>query len=149
MPLDFFRVSKKGIDIDYQTQWLCGSGAPGGSTTDSALVEPSSLYTDTAGTDLYQKIGAGAGLDKWLKIAKVGEDLSVENSKRIDEPSGGGFPKITYFGRAAPGALESASVWLIQEITELNSEGDTDIKYANGVALFDQAWDDRLIITYT
>lgn len=148
MPLDFFRVDKKGIDLDFQTQWICASGIPGASGTDSSLVEPSSLYTDISGTDLYQKIATGTGTDKWLKIAKVGEDLVVENAKRIDEVPGG-FPKRTYFGRAAPGSTESASVWLVQRISELNAEGDLSIEYANGVALFDQAWDDRLIITYT
>jgi hypothetical protein len=147
MPLDFFRISKKGIDIDYQTQILCGSGVPGGG--DSALVQPSSLYTDTSGTDLYQKIAAGAGLDKWVKIAQVGVDLDVENAKRLDEVPGGGFPRITYFGRAAPGTLDAESVWLIQRISEINSDGDLDIEYANGVALFDQVWDDRTGLTYS
>jgi len=149
MALDFFRVNKKGIDLDYQVQILCGSAIPGSAGTDSALVQPGSLYTDTSGASLYQKITAGSGTDKWVKIAQVGVDLDMEFSKRIDEPGPGGFPKITYFGRANPGASESASVWLIQEISETNNQGDTDVKYANGVALFDQAWTDRLIITYT
>jgi len=73
----------------------------------------------------------------------------VENAKRLDEPAGGGFPKITYFGRAVPGALNASAVWLIQEISELNNEGDLEIKYANGVALFDQIWNDRTGLTYT
>ena len=149
MPLDFFRVDKKGIDLDFQTQWICASGVPGTGGTDSALVQPSSLYTDLTGTDLYQKSAAGSGTDKWVKIAQVGVDLDVENAKRIDEVPGAGFPKITYFGRATPGALNAAAVWLIQRISETNSDGDLDIEYANGVALFDQVWDDRTTFTYT
>ena len=149
MPLDFFRVDKKGIDLDFQTQWICASGVPGAGGTDSALVEPSSLYTDTNGTDLYQKTAAGTGLDKWVKIAQVGVDLDVENAKRIDEVPGPGFPRVTYLGRAAPGTLNAAAVWLIQRISETNSDGDLDIEYANGVALFDQVWDDRTTFTYT
>lgn len=150
MPQDFTGV-KKGLDFDFKFQVLTGSGIPGvtGDSASSAVLV-SSLYSnhDPADPTLWQKILPGAGNDKWQKIAKIGADLDVENAKRLDEPSGGGFPKVSYFGRAAPGTLNSASAWLIQEISELNSDGDLDVKYADGVALFDKSWDDRTGLTY-
>lgn len=149
MPLDFVGA-KKGLEIDFSFQIITGSGVPGVSgDSSSSAVTVGAIYSDTdpAAPALWQKILAGAGADKWQKVARVGADLEVENAKRYDEAAGG-LPKTSYFGRAAPGTLDSASSWLIQEIIELNNQGDLEIRYADGVALFDKSWDDRTGLTY-
>jgi hypothetical protein len=151
MPLEFTGI-KKGIEIDFDFQLTGGSALPWDNSAIDLATTVGAIYgfTDASDSSLYQKTAAGIGEDKWQKIALIGTDLDVEYAKRYDEPSsGGGFPKVAYFGRAAPGALNSASSWLIQEISELNNQGDLEIKYANGVALFDKAWDDRTGLTYT
>lgn len=150
MPLEFTGI-KKGIEIDFDFQLTGGSALPWDNSAIDLATNVGAVYgyTDSADSSLYQKILVGTGQDKWQKIALVGTDLDVEYAKRFDEPAAGGFPKTSYFGRAAPGALNSASSWLIQEITELNNQGDLEIKYADGVALFDKAWDDRTGLTYT
>jgi len=67
MSLDFFRI-ERGLELDESVQYLQGSGAPG-AIGDTAAALVGSVYTDNATGDLYTKIAAGTGLDKWQKMA--------------------------------------------------------------------------------
>lgn len=59
---------EKGLQIDSSSAYLTGSGVPGSTAdTDAAIV--GSFYTDTATGGLFGKNTAGAGTDKWKKIA--------------------------------------------------------------------------------
>ena len=64
MAQDLFRVMG-GIQIDESVQILEGAGVP---SLDAPL---GSVYSDTSSGSVgyYQKIGAGAGADKWLRLA--------------------------------------------------------------------------------
>lgn len=67
MSLDFFRV-ERGLQLDEVTSYLTGNGDPG-SSSDTIAVEVGSVYTDIASGSLWTKIAAGAGVDKWQKMA--------------------------------------------------------------------------------
>jgi len=73
MSLDLFRISH-GLDIiaeDYSSSvyYLQGTGIPGGDTGVQDEAPVGSVYTDNATGDLYTKITAGTGTDKWSKQA--------------------------------------------------------------------------------
>lgn len=53
----------------------------------------------------------------------------------------------TYLGFAAPGALTSASVWLIQRLTFTGP--DILMEFADGNAEFDNVWDNRASLSYS
>lgn len=67
MSLDFFRI-ERGLEIDDAVQYLQGSGVPG-AAGDTAAAQVGSVYTDALTGDLYTKIAAGTGTDKWQKMA--------------------------------------------------------------------------------
>lgn len=67
MSMDFFRI-ERGLELDEKIQYLQGTGAPG-AAGDTAAAEVGSVYTDNATGDLYTKIAAGAGTNKWQKMA--------------------------------------------------------------------------------
>jgi hypothetical protein len=67
MSKNFFDI-EKGLQIDTNSVYLTASGAPG-STTDTDAVGVGSHYTDTADGSVYAKVTAGAGTDKWKKLA--------------------------------------------------------------------------------
>jgi hypothetical protein len=56
---------------------------------------------------------------------------------------------IIYRGEASPGSSESVAVWRIRRLTFTGAEGDVTEEWANGAALFDQVWDDHLILSYS
>lgn len=68
-------------------------------------------------------------------------------ARRVDEVSS----TVTYIGDAAPGSIESASVWRIQKITFGSgaTEGDITIEWADGDLLFDNDWSQRLTLSYS
>lgn len=67
MSLDFFRVDS-GLQIDDKTTYLTGNGTPG-TSADTIAVLVGSVYTNFADGSVWSKIAAGAGVDKWQKLA--------------------------------------------------------------------------------
>jgi hypothetical protein len=67
MSQDFFRV-ERGVELDESVQMLQGAGAPG-AAGDTSLAPVGSTYQDHATGDLYTKIAAGVGTNKWQKLA--------------------------------------------------------------------------------
>jgi hypothetical protein len=67
MSLDFFRI-ERGLELDDSVQYLQGNVAPGASG-DTAAALIGSVYTDNTTGQLYTKIAAGTGIDKWQKMA--------------------------------------------------------------------------------
>lgn len=72
-------------------------------------------------------------------------DVNIVNNKAhallVDESG-----SITYVGLAEIGSLEAAAVWQIKKIEIQGSV--TSVKYADGDANFNNAWDDRISLTY-
>jgi len=60
---------------------------------------------------------------------------------RIDESTA----VVTYVGKAATGSATSSSVWQLQK---LDSTSGLAITWADGDALFNNAWDNRASLTY-
>lgn len=52
--------------------------------------------------------------------------------------------EYTYFGKAAPGSLETASVWQVFRI-----DADGTLLFAGGTAGFTNRWDQHLTATYS
>lgn len=67
MSMDFFRI-ERGLELDEKIQYLQGAGVPG-AAGDTAAAEVGSVYTDNQTGDLYTKIAAGTGINKWQKMA--------------------------------------------------------------------------------
>ena len=61
---------------------------------------------------------------------------------RLDEVSS----TITYIGEADPGSAEASNVWRIKQLEDLAP--DLNITWASGIADFEFAWTDRLVLTY-
>jgi hypothetical protein len=67
MSQDFFRI-ERGLELDETVQILQGSGIPG-VTGDSVDAPVGSTYQDSSDGSLFTKITAGAGAEKWQKMA--------------------------------------------------------------------------------
>ncbi len=76
MSQDFFDI-EKGLQIDSSSVYLTGSGVPG-ATADTDAVIVGSHYTNTADGGVFMKVTAGAGTDKWKKLAT--EDFAGQQS---------------------------------------------------------------------
>lgn len=57
-------------------------------------------------------------------------------------------PTLAYFGRAEPGSATSAAVWQIKRL-DIGADGDVDVTWADGDALFNNVWDDRASLSYS
>lgn len=53
---------------------------------------------------------------------------------------------LSYSGKAAPGSLPSSPVWQIKRVVITGSDIVAD--FADGDALFDNVWDDRVSLSY-
>lgn len=100
------------------------------------MVERRALIIDSAGhtrelptgDTLYGSGGGGGPIDYTKRV----DDVSID---------------ILYVGAAAPGSLESASVW---QIYKADFTGTSVVKtYASGTADFDKIWDNRTGYTYS
>jgi hypothetical protein len=69
--------------------------------------------------------------------------ISATTALRIDEPSA----TITYVGEADGGSLDSDAVWRIKKITV--SGAVTKVEWANGIAKYENIWDNRATYTYS
>jgi len=89
---------------------------------------------DEPPNDTYWGVLAAAGVDG-------GDNVPV--AVELDDAGGG----VTYVGKADPGTATSASGWQIQRITETGA--DISIEWADGDALYNNVWDDRLSLSYS
>ena len=53
---------------------------------------------------------------------------------------------VTYLGYAQPGTVTSSATWAIKRIIETGN--DASIMWADGDRVYDNTWDDRLILSY-
>jgi len=84
MALDFFRITK-GLELD-NIQLLEGSGVPG-AAGDTSLAPVGSIYTDESNGDLYTKVLAGVGTNKWELLAtKTYVDMQIGATISWREP---------------------------------------------------------------
>lgn len=85
--------------------------------------------------------------DHESRITVLEADAVATFAQRIDDTTAS---TVYYFGEAAPGTLDAASVWRISRITFITpGEDDVDIEWADGDSSFDNVWDDRLILGYS
>jgi len=70
----------------------------------------------------------------------------VEDAVQVAVRFDGAAAPILYYGEAAPGSSDSASVWRIQRID--TSTGVT-IQWAGGAASYNQAWSNRAVLSYS
>lgn len=117
------------------TSVFTANGAPG-----AGLGGDGDVYIDADNGDIYQKITGS-----WSLQGTPGSMALTVRSDTIDPTV---FPEITYRGDALPGTLTSALLWRVQRLT-LQSDGDTEIVFADGDDNFDNIWDNRLSLTYT
>jgi hypothetical protein len=55
---------------------------------------------------------------------------------------------LAYVGEAVPGTLDSAPAWRIKRLT-IAADDDVTTEWADGNANFDNAWADRLTLSYS
>jgi hypothetical protein len=70
-------------------------------------------------------------------------------TKRIDFTYPTTASDVIYKGEAMVNSATSAAVWQISKTTINNVDGDVVEIWADGDALYDNIWDNRLSITYT
>jgi hypothetical protein len=89
-------------------------------------------------------VGSLLGFDGYVWTPLEGDTMY---NKEIDEIAGGDL----YIGEALPGTLTSEAKWRIQfvDFTKTGSLEDISITWADGDALFDNVWDDRLTLSYS
>ena len=98
------------------------------------------------GTNLeFKKLGA-MGPDTTVDLSSLGGGGEVSQAQRVDEVGA-----VMYIGTAVPGTIESAALWAIKRLTFVTTGADTDIdtEWADGAAVADQVWDDRLALSYS
>jgi hypothetical protein len=112
-----------------------GNGAPG-----AGLGNDGDVYTDADNGDIYTKITGS-----WSLQGSPGSMALTTRSDTIDPTV---FPEVTYRGDALPGTATSGALWRVQRLT-MQSDGDTEIVFADGDDNFDNIWDNRLSLTYS
>jgi hypothetical protein len=111
------------------------AGAPGG-----GLGNDGDQYIDTDNGDIYTKVTGS-----WNLQGNINEVAQTTRSDTIDPEI---FPEVTYRGDALPGTTEAAALWRVTRFT-LQSDGDTEVLYADGNDSFDNIWDNRLSLSYS
>lgn len=125
-----------GADGVDGTSVYTGNGAPG-----AGLGNNGDVYIDADSGDIYEK-SAGT----WNLVGNVG--IPVAQTTRSDTIDPTAFPEVTYKGEAAAGVLTSAASWRISRLT-IQSDGDTEILWADGNTNYDNIWDNRLSLSYS
>ncbi len=92
------------------------------------------------------------------QVVSVGEQgPTAEDAVKLAEEidfviTGAGPSEITtiFRGEAATGSITSAAVWRIRKsVVESGVDDDTTVTWADGNALFDNIWDDRLTLSFS
>lgn len=113
-----------------------GNGVPS-----AMLGSDGDVYIDADNGDIYEKT-----MGSWGLIGSPG--VGVAQTTRTDTIDPTVFPEVTYKGTAAAGSLETATVWRIQRLT-VQSDGDTEVLWADGDTNYDNRWDQRLSLSYS
>lgn len=97
------------------------------------------------GTTIKGKTTAGQNVE--VQVDSEGRLISIpveENlTSRIDDTS---VADMIYIGKAVIGSAESAEVW---QVSRLDVSNGLVRLWANGDALFNNAWDDRVSLPYS
>lgn len=142
--------AERGFSIEEITNIIPVDGPPGVSG-DSTTVGPGSMAMDysTVPAGLYVKRLAGAGVDKWSKLADM-RDLDMTPAERIDFQNN---ETVIYNGEADPGSLDNQPVWRIKRTTLIEPSTDLAVEvvveWADGDAEFDNIWDNHLSLPYS
>ncbi len=112
-----------------------GNGSPS-----NTLGNDGDVYIDADNGDVYEKIAGSWSLQ--------GTPNSMALTTRSDTIDPTVFPEVTYRGDAVPGTATSASLWRVQRMT-MQSDGDTEIVFADGDDNFDNIYDNRLSLSYS
>lgn len=92
------------------------------------------------------------------QVVSVGDQgPTAEDAVKLAEEidfiiTGAGPSEITTIlrGEATPGSITSAAVWRIRRsVIESGVDDDTTLTWADGNALFDNVWDDRLALSFS
>lgn len=124
-----------GSDGADGNQHYVGNGSPS-----AMLGNDGDVYTDADNGDIYLKVTGS-----WVLQGSPG---SLALSTRSDTIDPDVFPEVTYRGDALPGTLTSAASWRVQRLT-IQSDGDTEVLFADGNDNFDNIWDNRLSLSYS
>lgn len=122
------------------TQWIqlgAGGTAGGGANYLNDLLDVDLVTT-------VPFVGSLLGYDGYNWVPVEGETVY---NKEIDELSNG----TLYIGEALPGTTTATASWRIQRIifTQAGNTEDVSITWADGNALFDNVWNDRLALSYS
>jgi len=131
------------------TTHVTGGGGGDGGTVSDALVGADGIIvlsgTPTAGETTIsgfrdEFVSSSGSLQGQLDttISGINEVFAI----RLDEVGA-----ITYVGEAEPGTAEATNDWRIKKLEETGP--DLSITWASGIADFEFAWTDRLILTYS
>lgn len=114
MSQEFFDI-EKGLQIDSSSAYLTGSGVPGATAdTDAALV--GSHYTNTADGGVFAKTVAGAGTDKWKKIATeefAGQQSGIDWKDSVRCATDAALPAYTQAGAGVGATLTADAVGVL------------------------------------
>lgn len=124
-----------GADGQDGSRTYVGAGAPA-----PGLGVDNDVYIDTDNSDIYTKVAGSWSLD--------GNLSEVALTTRTDTIDPTIFPEVTYRGDALPGTITSIALWRVTRLT-LQSDGDTEVLYADGDDLFNNIWDNRLSLSYS
>ncbi|MCH8277960.1 MAG: hypothetical protein IIC12_03405 [Proteobacteria bacterium] len=80
------------------------------------------------------------------RVTDLEDDLNL--TSRFDDTASGA---VLYLGEADPGTAEASATWRIQQITFTNlpTEDDLQVLWADGDNSFDNIWNDRLSLSYS
>ncbi len=114
MTQSFFDI-EKGLQIDSSSVYLTGSGVPG-STADTDAVGVGSHYTNTADGGVFMKVTAGAGTDKWKKLATedfAGQGSGVDWKDSVRLATDAALPAYTQAGAGVGATLTADAVGIL------------------------------------
>lgn len=124
-----------GTNGDDGSSVYTANGSPSG-----GLGNDGDVYIDADQGDIYLKITGSWSLQ--------GTTGSMALTIRSDTINPNIFPEVTYRGDALPGVVTGAASWRVQRFT-LESDGDTELLFADGNDDFDNIWDNRLSLSYS
>jgi len=106
---------EKGLQIDSTSAYLTGSGVPGASAdTDAAVV--GSKYTNTADGGDFTKVTAGAGTDKWKRLATedfAGQQSGIDWKDSVRVATDAALPAYTQAGAGVGATLTADAVGVL------------------------------------
>lgn len=106
-------------------------------------------YTNRPSPSPAESIQAGDGInisDNGDGTITISSEDGMAYATRLDQDDSG---LIYYRGEAVVGSVTSSPAWRIQRITFTDGSDDIIIQWADGDALFNNIWDNRVSLTYS